>query len=184
MKTNDETQREVESIFRDTKVVVPSQEDAEFLLESGYGIQNEDDKGSTLISFEALYLLYDKRIRVIDEQNLNLDFQSLLKRFLKEDADSWTKYLVYRDLRSRGYVVRDGYGFGINFRVYGRGEYGKKAARYIVFTVCEGRPIPITKLKQVLNIAESSKKNLILAVVDRRGEIVYYTLQSLNLYDT
>jgi tRNA-intron endonuclease len=184
MNSNDKTHREVESVFRDNKVVVPSQEDAEFLLESGYGIQNEDDKGSILISFEALYLLFDKRIRVIDEQNLNLDFQSLLKRFQEEDADSWTKYLVYRDLRSRGYVVRDGYGYGINFRVYGRGEYGKKAARYIVFTVYEGRPIPITKLKQVLSIAESSKKNLILAVVDRRGEIVYYTLQSLNLYDT
>lgn len=184
MNSIDKTHKEVESTFRDNKVIVPSQEDAEFLLESGYGLQNEENKGSTLVSYEALYLLFDKRIRVIDEQNFNLDFQSLLKRFLKDDVDSWTKYLVYRDLRSRGYVVRDGYGHGINFRVYGRGEYGKKAARYIVFTVCEGKPIPITEIKKVLQIAESSKKNLILAVVDRRGEVVYYTLQSLSLYDT
>ena len=35
---------------------------------------------------------------------------------------------LFRDLKTRGYVVKDGFGFGSDFRVYERGDYGEKGA--------------------------------------------------------
>lgn len=174
--------KEVESIIKDEIVIVPLQEDADFLIDGGYGTPREGELGSTLSPYEALYLLFDKRIKITDSENGDiLDFRSLLKRYRVNDAEAWNKYLVYRDLRGRGYVVREGFGLGINFRVYERGTYGEQVAKYIVFAICEGNPIQTVKLFDALRLAQSVKKELILAVMDRRGEVVYYSIQSLTL---
>jgi len=89
--------------------------------------------------------------------------------------------LIFRDLRSRGYVVKDGIGLGIDFRVYERGQYHTKAAKYVVFAVSEGSPIPASRLGEILKLVHGMKRELIVAVMDRRGEIVYYALSWLNL---
>ena len=174
---------EVESAFEDGKVIIPVQEDAEAFLQGGYGTQLDDKPGLVLAPWEALYLLANKRIRVIDSETEEaLDFQSLFGRFRPEDAEIWTKYLIYRDLRRRGYVVREGTGWGITFRVYARGTYGRKAAKYLIFVVCEGNAVPIDKVREVLRLVQGMKRELIVAVMNRRGEIVYYSLSQLNLY--
>jgi tRNA-intron endonuclease len=87
--------------------------------------------------------------------------------------------LVYRDLRSRGYVVREGFGGGIDFRIYERGAYGKDTAPYLVLSTQEGKPLPINDLAGALQQCQSQKKELTLAVMNRRGEIVYYSVSQL-----
>ena len=169
-----------EGIFKDGKVVVSSREEANSLSQYGYGTLREDS-GSILDSYEALYLLSDGRLRVVyGETGSEMIFPELLEKFHSDDTEVWTRYLIYRDLRSRGYAVRRGFGFNIDFRVFERGKYGKEAAKYIVFGVCEGGPVSISKLAKVLRFVRSVKKELILAVVDRRGEIVYYSASSLT----
>lgn len=84
-------------------------------------------------------------------------------------------------MRGRGYIVREGFGLGVDFRLYGKGEYAKDTADYIVYGVYEGMSLSIEDLAQVLMRSQNLKKTLILAVVNRRGEIVYYTLSYLNL---
>lgn len=161
------------------KVRLPRQQGLEELAQRGYGVYQED--GSLLLSpCEALYLLERKRIKVVNEEKL--DFQSLLSRLASQRGQGlWAKYMIYRDLRRRGYVVREGVGLGLDFRVYEKGEYGKKPAKYLVYGILEGLPIPIKKITQLLSHTQSLKKRLILAVVDRRGEIVYYTVSTLNI---
>jgi tRNA-intron endonuclease len=77
--------------------------------------------------------------------------------------------------------VKEGLGWGVDFRVYERGKYHTKAAKYIVFALCEGDPIQATKLRVILRSVHSVKKKMIVAVLDRRSEIVYYALSQLNL---
>lgn len=174
--------KEIEGVFKDNKVFVCLQEDADLLLENGYGIACEKEGGSVLASYETLYLLSEGRIRVTDtETGKVLNPKSLLEKLRLTDSEAWTKYLIYRDLRSRGYVVREGVGWGINFRVYERGVYGEKAAKFMVFAICEGAPIPAKRLNEALTMAQNMKKEIIVAVMDRRGEIVYYALSQLNL---
>ena len=173
---------EVQATFNEGKVLISNRADAETFLQLGYGTLLDDKQDLTLSSWEALYLLSNKRITVIDhvtEEELN--FQSLFNKLRLDDVEIWTKYLVYRDLRRRGYVVRGGTGWGITFRVYSRGSYGKKAAKYLIFISCEGTTVPIDTIRKVLHLVQGMKKELIVVVMDRRGEIVYYQLTTLNI---
>jgi len=171
-------QREIiEAKYQEDRVDVSDKDAVSFLHERGYGDLEKDKNVLTLTPYEVLYLTLDKKLRVLDSDNdSELSVPELLERFRLKDPEIWTKYLVYRDLRDRGYVVREGFGFGIDFRVYDRGEYGKKAAKYIVFGINEGAPVPISKIAQILSYVKSLKRELILAVIDRRGEVVYYSV--------
>ena len=173
--------RDIEAALLKGEVKVLSEEDKNMLLQSGYGTLQED-KSVALSRCEALYLVAEQRIKVLNgvEEN-EVSFQSLLDKFRIEDTKIWNKYLIFRDLRSRGYVVKDGIGLGIDFRVYERGQYHVKAAKYIVVAVSEGSPTPASKLEEIIRLVQGMKKELIVAVMDRRGEIVYYTLSRLNL---
>ena len=68
--------------------------------------------------FESLYLLYTDKLKIFKGKK-NIDFDSLLQIYKKQNEDILTQFLVYRDLRTRGYTVKDGFGFGSDFRVYG-----------------------------------------------------------------
>jgi len=145
----------------------------------GYGIT---ENGGLLLNFyEALHLLDKSLIEVENEKGEKIDFQQLLQVAEKADENAWAKYLVYRDLRSRGYVVREGFGLGVDFRVYERGEYGKDTAKYLILSLLEGRPITMGELVQTVKQCQSLKKELVLAVMSRRGEIVYYSVSQLTL---
>lgn len=167
------------AILTKNGVLVPSSEDVEGLRTRGYG--TEEEKGLMLQFYEALYLLSKGVIEIEDEETKkDVTFQELLKQYQAVNEDAWIRYLIYRDLRSRGYVVREGFGLGIDFRVYDRGKYGKDTADYLLYGVQEGRPVGIQYLAQTLDYVQNLKKKLILAVLNRRGEVVYYSLSRLT----
>ena len=167
-------------ILQGKKIIISLQSDADSLAQSGYGVRVEKTKLS-LALYEALYLVSEKRLCVVSEDH-EIDFQELLRKSRTEDPDIWSKYVLYRDLRSRGYVVREGSIGKLGFRVYERGTYPKKAAKYEVFSVREGDPVSVSHLNEVLRSAEGAKKKLIVAVIDRHGEIVYYSLTQYSPY--
>jgi len=168
-----------EATLIDGKVTVKDKEYIDFLAQKGYG-NPEEGSGLILSPEESLYLLGKEELKVKDGKGEAFSFKQLAGTFLAENHEVWVRYLIYRDLRSRGYVVKEGYGIGIDFRVYERGFYGKEAAKFIVVGVSEGKPIKVERILEDLRMTQSSKKELILAVVDRRGEVVYYTLAPLG----
>ncbi len=166
--------------LKENVVTVSSLEGVDALSSRGYGVL-ENDK-LTLTFYEALFLLGKEAIELKDEETgKKIDFQDLLDRFQSVDKDAWVRYLIYRDLRSRGYVAREGFGLGIDFRVYERGDYGKETAKHLIFGIQEGQPVTVEELARTQRYVQNLKKNLILAVINRRGEIVYYSLSQLNL---
>jgi tRNA-intron endonuclease len=161
-------------------VTVSSPEGIEELSLKGYGV-TEDGK-LRLTFYEAMFLLGKGAIVVTDEETKEkMVFQDLLKRFQSVDKDAWVRYLIYRDLRGRGYVAREGFGLGIDFRVYERGDYGRETAKHLIFGIQEGQPVSVETLARTQRYVQNLKKNLVLAVINRRGEIVYYSLSELNL---
>ena len=148
------------------------------LSSRGYG--TAENEVFTLAFYEALYLLDKEMLEVKDEKGEEVDFQSLLGCYEGVDDNAWVNYLVYRDLRSRGYVVREGFGAGIDFRIYERGAYGKDTASYLIMSAQEGKPVPIEDLTNAVLQCQSLKKELILVVMNRRGEIVYYSVSQLT----
>jgi tRNA-intron endonuclease len=148
------------------------------LSSRGYG--TSENEVFTLTFYEALYLVDKGMLEVKDEKGKTMDFQSLLHCYEAQNENAWVSYLVYRDLRSRGYVAREGFGAGIDFRMYERGAYGKDTAPYLVLSTQEGKPLGIDELADSLQQCQSQKKELTLAVMNRRGEIVYYSVSQLT----
>ncbi len=159
-------------------VTVTEQSNIDALSQRGYG--TTENKVLTLAFFEVLYLQDKAMLTVKNDQNTPIDFQTVLHAYEAIDENAWVNYLVYRDLRGRGYVVRGGFGAGTEFRVYERGQYGKDSASYMVLGTQEGKPLGIDGLADVLQQCQSQKKELVLAVMNRRGEIVYYSVSQLT----
>jgi tRNA-intron endonuclease len=166
--------------LKENVVTVSSPEGVKELSSRGYGV-TEDGK-LNLTFYEALFLLSKEKLELENEETgEKIVFQDLLELFQSVDKDAWVRYLIYRDLRSRGYVAREGFGLGIDFRVYERGDYGKETAKHLIFGIQEGQPVLVEALARTQRYVQSLKKNLVLAVINRRGEIVYYSLSQLNL---
>ena len=141
------------------------------LEESGYGTR--EGKDLVLRDYEALYLLYSKKLDLEDEKR-KISFEDLAEVAQKKERDSWTKFVIYRDLRRRGYIVRDGMGFGTDLRVYARGDYPKKPAKYVVFALDEGIEKGMAELQKSVREMAKMGKEAIIAVIERRGEVIYY----------
>jgi len=174
----------ISAVYTEDVVVIPARNEADSLYQDGYGSFLESGVLLTLKPFEALYLVERGKIAVIDEgSRRRLVFRELLKRYSIDDLHVWNRYLVYRDLRSRGFVVKDGPGRGVDFLVYERGSYGRRLPRYIVYAIWEGAPESIDHLRGILEAAKGEDRTLRIAVVDRRGAIVYYTLSEMDFME-
>lgn len=158
-------------IDRNGVIVIESVKQQDQLRSKGYGEKIKDTY--ILESYEALFLLYCKRL-VLKKQKTILDFSNFLQTLLKIDLFIFTKFLIFRDLRTRGYIPKEGFGFGNDFRVYERGEYSRKAAKYVIFGINEGISIKANILFQNIRSIEKMGKEAIIAVIERRGEIIYY----------
>ncbi len=147
------------------------------LLSKGYGEKYE--KEFTLAPFEILYLSYIKKLKILKVKK-NISFDDLMQIYKKDDNDTFTKFLIYRDLRNRGYIVKSGFGFGSDFLVYEKGHFGRKGAKYLIFGLNEGTEEKISRIQK--NIEEITKmgKEPIIAVIERRGEVIYYKISKIN----
>jgi tRNA-intron endonuclease len=132
-----------------------------------------------LKSFETLYLLYTKRL-ILKKGKKHIDFDSFMGFCQKIDPEILTKFLIYRDLRNRGYVVKDGFGFGSDFRVYERGQFGEKGAKFLVFGLNEGQQEKMGALQKKIEEITQMGKEPIIAVIERRGEVIYYKINRMN----
>lgn len=153
---------------------LPYKPDLMELRDRGFG----DLKGGKLLfsPYESFYLVEKQRIRVFERKSeRELDLRDLVRKLSVGRPEIWIKYLVYRDLRDRGYIVRESKG-NFDFDIYGKGPL-----RRLISIVYEGGEASLRKLRKLLGYANREKKELILAVVDRRTDIVYYTLSSLRV---
>lgn len=138
----------------------------------GYGTR--EGKSLVLRDYEVLYLIHAKKLELRDGRGGLIGFEELAERMQKEARDAWTRFIIYRDLRSRGYVVREGFGFGTDLRVYERGDFPKKPAQYVVFALDEGIERGMGDLRDSVKELTRMGKEAIIAVIERRGEVIYY----------
>jgi tRNA-intron endonuclease len=161
----------IEAEISGGRIVVKQRERWSELLESGFG--SREGKELELRDYEALFLLNAGKIRV-REGGEEVTFERLAGITQSRAFDSWTKFIIYRDLRARGYVVKEGFGFGTDLRVYERGDYPKKAAKYVVFALDEGTEKVVSELLESVKEMAKMGKEAIIAVIERRGEVIYY----------
>ena len=126
---------------------------------------------------EALYLVEKGKMNVKDGKK-SMKFDALLKSSKKTEPNIWLKYLVYRDMRSRGYIVKTALKFGADFRVYDRGiKPGEDHAKWVLFPVHEGSTLTWHEFSAKNRVAHSTRKRLLLGIVDAEEDCTYYEIK-------
>lgn|SRR5664280_1605985 len=140
---------------------------------SYYGNMTED--GLQLSIIEALYLMEKGKLEVkLDSGDLSIE--NLFKIIRKQG--SFTNYIVYRDLRNRGYIVKTGFKYGSEFRLYERGKSpGDGHSNYLVKVANENSEFMMSDLSSYVRVAHGVNKKLLFAVVDDENDITYYNVE-------
>jgi tRNA-intron endonuclease len=140
------------------------------LYEQGY-FGRPKGKGLALSLVEAAYLLDRSRIQVLSGKD-GLDFRSFFQAASSLEKGFEFRYVVYKDLRERGYYVQPG---RPDFRVYPRGgQPGKSPAEFYVLVISEREPLALKDLLQSVKLATQMRKKLMLAIVDEESDITFY----------
>jgi len=122
---------------------------------------------------EAIYLTEMGKLTVRrNNRTMNID---QLFRTGNNTVDNFEiKYIVYRDIRQRGYVIKKG-NRPLDFRVLPRGGIpGKNPSKFWVLALSERGEFDIEKLAAMVEKVKRVKKILLLAVVDEESDITYY----------
>jgi tRNA-intron endonuclease len=170
------------AVLSSGRVIIPIQSEADSLNGDGYGKWNKT-RLLVLDAFETLYNVERGKLTVIDEENgRTLGFRDLLNLFSSSDPKTLTRFIVYKDLRTRGFVTQRVEADEFDFQVYDRGTFRQSDPSMNVFIISEGSSEQVEDFISKVREAQSRGVELKLAVVDRRGEIVYYSLSEKKFY--
>jgi tRNA-intron endonuclease len=133
------------------------------------------DKPLELSLIECVYLTEQKRLNVWrhdDDKALSVD--DLLQIGLEWSDEFKDRFIVYSQLRERGYIVRPGLKFGTDFAVYEHGP-GKDHAPFLVHVIPQRNGVVPLDIVRAGRLATSVRKKFIIATVKENGEVAYYS---------
>ncbi len=161
----------------DSKVLIFDKSDE--IYESGFYGKPLDSR-LELSFVEALFLLKKEKIRVMKDGK-KIDFHELYEIAKTVDNRLAERYRVYEELRERGLLVRSGFKFGCDFRVYERGvklikgpKSQKEHTKWIVFCVPEDYSCSFQELSRAIRLAHNIRARMLWAIVDNEGDVTYY----------
>ncbi len=132
----------------------------------GYKINNK----FYLDLYEVQYLLEKNKIELIDTKNNKLESKDIMKS-PKFNLD---EFIVYSDLKKKGYNVKTGFKYGVSFRIYDKGiKPGEDHSLWLIEVINEKDKIKIKELISKNRISHSANKKLILAIIDFESNITY-----------
>lgn len=167
--------------FAVERVITENSDDAKDLFNSSRFGSLLADGRVQLSLLEAFYLVEKKRLEVIDGRGKPVSDDKLLKKAQKADPNFWTKYVVFKDLRNRGYITKTALKFGADFRVYERGvKPGEDHAKWIIYPVHESTSLTWHEFAAKNRVAHSTKKRLMIGVVDDESDVSYWEVRWLR----
>ena len=180
-KEHKEIKEPVKAYLSKERVLTESSDNArELYNQSRYG-ELLDDGRVQLSLIEASYLIEKKKLIVHDSRNKLVDFEAFLKKAQKFEPNFWVRYCVFKDIRNRGYIIKTALKFGADFRIYDRGvKPGEDHARWVVFPVHEGSTLTWYEFAAKNRVAHSTKKRLLLAIVDSENDVTFYECRWLR----
>ncbi|MEM2918543.1 MAG: tRNA-intron lyase [Candidatus Altiarchaeota archaeon] len=162
-----------------TKILVVEPTLKSFLKEKGFGEENGSRIELSLI--EALFLI-DTNVMEVVKDGKKISFEELAQIGGRIEKDFYEKYLVFKDLRSRGLIVRTGFKFGADFRVYERGKTIKDShSKILVHVVPEEYKCSFPELSRAVRVANTVNKRMVFAIVDEEGSITYYAIDRISI---
>ena len=126
---------------------------------------------------EGLYLLEKGRVDILDDKK-KLNFDEFIKMATKKEPNFWIRYVAYKDMRNRGYIVKTALKFGADFRIYDRGiKPGEDHAKWIMYPVKETSNFSWYEFSAKNRVAHSTRKRLLIAVIDEENDCTFYSIE-------
>ena len=161
------------------KVVVEKKKTQSQLQQKGFGERTRHE--FVLDLKEAIYLLEKKKIKVKDVRGKAVSKKALLALGSRKEAGFYSKFLVFRDLRDKGFCVKTGFKFGFDFRVYPRGKKpGQAHTQWAVKVSTQDERIGMPGLSRMVRLSGNIRTTVLLAVVDSENDINYYSLERIT----
>jgi tRNA-intron endonuclease len=127
---------------------------------------------------EGVFLLEGEKIKVFHNDE-EIDFQNLLKIAAKQVPKFEIKYLIFRDLRKRGYTVKlSEEDKDIDFYVY-RKEKSEKTCFISAFS--ERDILDLEDTKNLIKDVTKKNRKLWFAIVDEEGDLTYYDIALVDI---
>jgi len=176
----------------DDRVIIWGSEAVGLYDESGYGkpLPEENPDRLELELVEATYLLEKGKLKVFvkgDKKKKFLEFKELMEIGTKQVNQFHPQFIVYRDLRERGYLVKTGYKFGAHFRLYERGVKLRRGPKQphehtkaIVHCVPEESAFSLPEMSRATRLAHNIRATMWWAVCDKEGDVSYYSIQRIT----
>lgn len=157
----------------DESVILEDEAEASQIYNKGFYGYPLSGGGLELDLLEASYLMECGRLEILQE-GAAVEPSKLARMGAEAYEDFEIKFIVYRDLRQRGYVVKAHSG-DFDFRVFPRGGTPTTSqTKYWVMAISERAVFDIGAFLEQLKKANRTRKDLLLAVVDEEGDITFY----------
>jgi tRNA-intron endonuclease, archaea type len=167
----------------ENRIVIWDISDSRALFGSGYygkplGIPKpkgtDFDAPLVLDLIEGCYLVEKRRLQLFHIDGKQVSLNEIRKICKKQYVDFDAKYLVFQNLRNKGYIVTPGIKFGCDFAVYEQGP-GIDHAPYLVRVFRATDDLTATGMVLAGRLATTVKKQFILAlpkVTERKVDYV------------
>lgn len=160
----------------DNKIIVKKPKDIGRLYNKSHFGQPITNNQLKLNLLEGVFLLDDKKIKVYSKKN-EVNFRDLIKLAAEKIDGFESKYLVFRDLRYRGYSVNIFKSKDFDLFI---GDKGDSKSHYIsVFS--ERYDFDVVKTKKSIKVTKEKDGDLWFAIVDEEGDITYYDISLVEL---
>lgn len=172
VKEKNEKTKKIKAIFTGENIFSNTTEAINLYGKSRFG---EIVEGKIKYSLaEALFLQEQGKLDIY-EKNKKVSQKKFLEKLKQLDPKIETKYIVFKDLRKRGYIVKTAFKFGAEFRVYEKGKFpGEEHARWILYPVKETDILTWHEFSAKNRVAHSTRKKLLIGVVDEENDVTYY----------
>jgi len=142
----------------------------------------DDEKNISLSPVEILFLMEKERLEVFSVGGSRISYKNFLITASKFDKKFETKFIVYKDLRERGYRIKTGV---MDLRLYPRGKIpGESESTHYIIAISERESLSIEHITEQINLARNLRKKLIIGAVDEDGEVTYYNIKEMDFSKT
>ncbi|MDP6641957.1 MAG: tRNA-intron lyase [Candidatus Nanoarchaeia archaeon] len=168
--------KKVKAMFSREKIIAEDTSEARSLYDqSRFGELQEGKFYYSLV--EGLYLIEKKKIEVEDGKKKKLKIDDFIKKARKIEPNFWIRYVVFRDMIDRCYIIKTALKFGADFRVYDRGvKPGQDHAKWILYPIHEATTLTWYEFSAKNRVAHSTRKNLLIGIVDDENDVTYYSV--------
>jgi len=173
----------VAGVLKESSVIITEQKESSQIYNKGNFGYPLSGGSLELDLIEATFLAETGRLDVLCD-NEKMTFPSLLEYSSSASEGFDIRYMVYRDIRQRGFVVKPEVG-EIDLSVFPRGKtLSDSRPKYLVKAVSERTAFNIDALMELAETTGSKGRELLFGIVDEEGDMTYYVVSKRELSGT